>query len=102
MKTRLLIAVTTVLIAACPGDVSVPIDEAWLSCETDDECVGVSNEQICFAGGCSRAAINDDFLTAYRTAFAEKRESCLYIQTGDTSCDDELTACIEGQCVLLE
>jgi len=102
MKNYLSVILTTFFSSACPGQVSVPIDDAWLACEVDEECEGVSNEQICFAGGCNRAAINADFRPDYQAAFAEHRESCLYIQSGDTSCDDPPAACIEGECQLVD
>lgn len=95
--------VLLVSVAAC-GPVSVPLDAAWGVCVTDEDCVPVNADDVCSVPSCPSAAINATFVDEFEAAFADLRDSCLYIdRSGDSSsCDDEAPTCVDGRCALNE
>jgi hypothetical protein len=98
--TLKLLHVLPLLVAAACGPTPVPLDDAWFACEPNDECVGVPAGDVCIAGACASAAINRASFDDYGAAFDAARDTCLFIENGDGSCEDTNAACLEGRCVL--
>ena len=86
-------------LAACQAN--VPLEEEWLTCESNDQCVGVPSAYVYSAGSCDSAAINVAYLSDFESAYGDAKNQCLFIDRNDASCYDDEVECVDGRCALV-